>query len=61
MKSCYWYILRKIYVCYYKSIANLLNFDYTQINRLEFARGCHGCDHMVVRFTTTYAISAYQH
>ena len=24
-------------------------------------RGRHGCDHMVVGFTTTYAISAYQH
>ena len=26
-----------------------------------FFRGLHGCDRMVVRFTTTYAISAYQH
>ena len=25
------------------------------------ARGCHGCDCMVVGFTTTYAISAYHH
>jgi hypothetical protein len=24
-------------------------------------RGRHGCNHMVVGFTTTYAISAYQH
>ena len=24
-------------------------------------RGCHGRDHMVVGFTTTYAISAYHH
>jgi hypothetical protein len=23
--------------------------------------GCHSCDHMVVRFTITYAISAYHH
>ena len=23
--------------------------------------GCHGCDHMVVGFTTTCAISAYDH
>ena len=25
------------------------------------ARGCRGCDRMVVGFTTTYAISAYHH
>ena len=24
-------------------------------------RGCHGRDHMVVGFITTYAISAYHH
>ena len=24
-------------------------------------RGCHGHDHMVVGFTTTYTISAYHH
>jgi hypothetical protein len=24
-------------------------------------RGSHGCDRMVVGFTTTYAISAYHH
>jgi len=24
-------------------------------------RDCHGCDHMVVGFTTTCAISAYHH
>jgi hypothetical protein len=23
--------------------------------------GCHGCDHMVVGFTTTYATSVYHH
>ena len=27
----------------------------------SFRRGCGGCDCMVVRFTTTYAISAYNH
>ena len=25
------------------------------------SRGSHGCDHMVVGFTTTYVISAYHH
>jgi len=28
---------------------------------LFFERGRRGCDHMVVGFTTTYAISAYHH
>jgi hypothetical protein len=27
----------------------------------ELKRGCRGCDHMVVGFTTTCAISAYHH
>ena len=28
---------------------------------LKSNTGCHGCDLMVVAFTTTYAISAYHH
>ena len=28
---------------------------------LNFIMGRRGCDHMVVEFTTTYAISAYHH
>ena len=32
---------------------------YDSITRLS--RDRHGCDHMVVGYTTTYAISAYHH
>jgi hypothetical protein len=28
---------------------------------LKTDRDCRGCDHMVVGFTTTYAIGAYHH
>jgi hypothetical protein len=28
---------------------------------LIFLEGCHGCDRMVVGFTTTCAMSAYHH
>ena len=40
--------------------------NYSFLNILLFRhpgiwRGCHGRDHMVVGFTTTYAISAYHH
>jgi hypothetical protein len=35
------------------------NSLYSHIHLLS--RGCHGCDRMVVGFTTTYAISAYHH
>jgi len=28
---------------------------------LDVTRGHHGHDHMIVGFTTTYAISAYHH
>jgi hypothetical protein len=31
------------------------------IRRNTVDRGCRGCDHMVARFTTTYAISAFHH
>jgi len=35
----------------YKNIDSLLTLN----------RGCHGCDRMVVGFTTTYEISVYHH
>jgi hypothetical protein len=31
------------------------------IRRNTVDRGCRGCDHMVARFTTTYAIGAFHH
>jgi hypothetical protein len=31
------------------------------LNRYCTFRGHHGCDHMVVGFTTTYSISSYHH
>jgi hypothetical protein len=33
----------------------------TQLITQYLERGRHGCDRMVVGFTTTYAISAYHH
>jgi hypothetical protein len=42
----------------------ILKFFISKLSKhiiIEYKRGCHGCDCMVVGFTTTYAISAYHH
>ena len=36
-------------------------FENTWWKVIPETRACRGCDHMVVRFATTYAISAYHH
>ena len=41
---------------------NLLPLKYTnQLIDYIYDWGCRGCNRMVIRFTTTYAISAYHH
>jgi hypothetical protein len=39
----------------------VLAADCITVNPVYEGRGCHGCDRMVVGFTTTCAISAYHH
>jgi hypothetical protein len=44
-----------------KCFLSKTNLDTKETVGYKFAQGCHGRDHMVVGFTTTYAISAYHH
>ena len=57
VKSGFWYIIltQAGYIIFWRNI-----YYYIQLITLFF-RGCHGHDHMVVGFTTAYAISAYHH
>jgi hypothetical protein len=44
--------------------SHLKSYEHKNIVCLKFRsniRGCHGCDRMVVGFTTTCVISAYHH
>ena len=45
--------------CFWCNIG-MINYKERGIRLFE-GWGCHGRDHMVVGFTTTYAISAYHH
>ena len=56
------YIITRVY--YYKlSVSVNVNIDIIMLPRYKKnkkkRRGRRGCDHMLVGFTTTYAISAY--
>jgi hypothetical protein len=47
-------------MCFLKQLLTVVNLFLHQIITLH-NEGHHGHDHMVVGFTTTYAISAYHH
>jgi hypothetical protein len=62
------YCLVKIYakMIYYKHLISATNWlnriSGVMISHMSICRkGCHGRDRRVVKFTTTYAISAYHH
>jgi hypothetical protein len=57
------YLYRTVAHIYNKSLLKRLCYVkvYLSIENTIVNRDCHGCDRMVVGFTTTYAISAYHH
>ena len=36
-------------------------YEAKRVKTHKAIRGCRGCDHMVVEFTTTYAVSTFHH
>ena len=57
LRFCYTYVVDSAIYIPCVLLLNLFKQTYSS----NMYGGCHGCDRMVVGFTTTYAISAYHH
>ena len=54
-------LFKESYVKFFLAIFKALYMYIVKGHTMNIPRGCHGCDRMVVGFTTTCAISTYHH
>jgi hypothetical protein len=54
-------LFQVLFMLFSATLSQSIDLEHSTDNSESLERGRHGCDRMVVGFTTTYAISAYHH